>query len=337
MLKLQPLYILIIAYAVSACSGNDKPTAAKEGEGEHLLPEQGLSIEAIGKTYRPDFANVAAYQNKADTGGSTSVRNNSESRLEWKKQGYFQRNRDLGQVFTPEKDIWLSAIVLRTGPTDKAMLSGTPGAKVYIQFFEVSGTPRINDNGTPTGTEAKHGFSKNHRCDDYIEGVDYLPIKVVKGGMFPDIPSTFEEGHPVNGDSGKLVYMRWRLTGEPMKFLAGNRYAFIVGFEEPGKGLGFTLANFNAAGIAAPPALDDSHDLYKGGWGLRREGDGTLPPTMLPGENPPAEINKLTGFIRESLFATGDDRYALAPTTNGYPDVDTYRDLDFALEMQVGR
>jgi hypothetical protein len=69
--------------------------------------------------------------------------------------------------------------------------------------------------------------------------------------------------------------------------------------------------------------------------GLRREGDGTLPPTMLQGENPPNDKNKLAGLFKESLFATGQNRYAKSPTTDGYPDVDTYRDLDFALEIKA--
>jgi hypothetical protein len=129
--------------------------------------------------------------------------------------------------------------------------------------------------------------------------------------------------------------MRWDLTGEDeMKFEAGKRYAFMIGFEEPGKERGFTLANPNAAGVDAPPSLTDKHDRYHGGWGLRREGDGTIPPTMIPAPTPPADETKLKKLIDESLFAEGEARYALSPTTDGYPDVDTYRDLQFYLEVQ---
>lgn len=292
-----------------------------------------LTVTALGKTYTPDPVRVPIKQTEANTGGSTSVRN--ELPLEWKEQGYFQRNRDLGQVFTPEKTFVLDAIVLRTGPSDNAVLAGTPGAKVFVQFFEVAGTPKINDNGTPVGTKAKHGFSTNHRCDDFFEGVMYKSIRVVKGGVFPAIPPTKDAADkPANGDAGKFHYMRWAFTGDDrLTFEAGKRYAFMVGFEEPGKNRGFTLANMNAASSPAPPRIGDQADRYHGGWGLRREGDGTVPPTMIPGKGPPADpkvVEKLTG---QSLFATGDARYKLSPTTDGYPDVDTYRDQEFYLEV----
>lgn len=298
--------------------------------------EEGLVVEAIGKQYSPEKEKVIVYQNKANTSGSTSVRNTDDHNLEWKEQGYFQRNRDLGQVFTPAEDFLLDAIILRTGPSDKAVLSSTPGAKVYIQFFEVAGTPYINDNGTPQGKDAKHGFSKNHRCDDYMEGITYTPLRVITGGIFPQIPVTYDGRKPVNGDNGTMYYMRWKLTGRPVKFSAGKRYAFMVGLEETGTNHGFTLANYNAAGEKAVPSLYDDHDAYKGGWGLRREGDGTVPPTMLNGLTaPPKKKKKLNKMIKEALFATGAQRYKLEPTTDGYPDVDTYRDLEFALEVHL--
>lgn len=293
-----------------------------------------LVVEAIGKEYEPEAGKVAAYQGKSDMGGSTSVRNVDRETLEWKKQGYFQRNRDLGQVFTPEKDFELEAIILRTGPSDKAVLAGTPGAEVFVQFFEVTGQPAINDNGTPAGTEAKHGFSSNHRCDDVVDSVNYQPLTIVNSGIFPDIPASFDGDTAVNGDEGRLYYMRWRFTGQPLVFKAGKKYAFLAGLVEANKDAGFTLANHNVAGVNAPPSLSDEFDAYSGGWGLRREGDGTIPPTMAPGDSPPADPVHLEQLQKESLFGTGDDRYSLLPTTDGYPDVDTYRDLTFALEVK---
>ena len=67
-------------------------------------------------------------------------------------------------------------MVLRSGPSDATVLAGAPGAKVFVQFFEVTGEPRIHENGTPPGTRAAHGFSINHRCDDFVTGVDYQPL-----------------------------------------------------------------------------------------------------------------------------------------------------------------
>lgn len=294
----------------------------------------GLSLQALGKEFRPEPARVVIQQTAFDRGGNTSVRNTDRAHREWKTQGYFQRNRDLGQVFTAPRDFELAAIVLRTGPDTGAVLAGAPGARVFVQFFEVTGSPHIHDNGTPPGTAALHGFSKNHRCDDFITGVEYRPLLVVTGGIFPDLPPTRDrDGKPNAPSAGCLVYLRWALEGEarlPLK--AGKRYAFMVGFAEPGPERGFTLANANAAGVNAPPSLTDAHDRYHGGWGLRREGDGTLPPTMIPGEHPPAEAAQRERLYREALFGEGSLRYLLSPTTDGYPDVDTYRDLEFYLE-----
>ncbi len=294
-----------------------------------------LRLVVLGKEYEPDPRRVPIKQSKANMGGSTSVRNTSREHLIWKDKGYYQRNRDLGQVFTPEKDFRLDAIVLRTGPSDNAVKAGAPGARVFIQFFEVQGTPRINDSGTPKGTKSKHGFSDNHRCDDFIDGVRYEPIRVVHGGVFPDVPRTRDfEGRRVNGDAGKLVYIRWDLLGaDEILCRAGRRYAFMVGFEEPGAERAFTLANDNAASHGAAPALTGSWDAYPGGWGLRREGDGTLPPTIVKQDSAPMEAAIRNRLIGESLFGTGRDRYSLSPTTDGYPDVDTYRDHEFYLEV----
>ena len=299
-----------------------------------LTPQAGLAVTALGKHYQPDPRRVVIQQSHADPGGSTSIRNHDRAHLVWKTHGYFQRNRDLGQVFTAPRDFQLDAVVLRTGPSDAAVLAGAPGAKLFAQFFEVIGEPRIHDNGTPPGTEAKHGFSRNHRCDDYLTGVEYRPLCVANGGSFPALaPTRALDGRPSGDDSGRLVYLRWRFTGMPRPgFTAGRRYAFMLGIEEPGTARGFTLANANAAGVNAASSLTDAHDRHHGGWGLRREGDGTLPPTMLPGEQPPDDPARLAPLHREALFAEGSSRYSLSPTTDGFPDVDTYRDLEFYLE-----
>ncbi len=297
--------------------------------------QAGLEVSVLGKAYRPGSARVSIQQKEANQGGSTSVRN--EEPLEWKEQGYFQRNRDLGQVFTPEQTFHLESIVLRTGPSDNAVLAGTPGAKLFVQFFEVTGTPKINDNGTAVGSRARHGFSANHRCDDFLEGVQYKSLRVVRGGEFPAVPPTKDAADmPVSGDAGKLVYLRWTFTGaDRLTFQAGKRYAFMVGFETPGKNRGFTLANANAAGANAPPSLADKHDRYHGGWGLRREGNGAVPPVMIPGGKLPDDPSSLNDLRLQSLFKPGEDRYKLSPTTDGYPDVDTYRDHEFYLETSA--
>ncbi len=212
----------------------------------------------------------------ANLGGNTSVRNGTP--LKWKRQGYFQRNRDLGQVFTVERPFTLDAVILRTGNGRVAFLPGTAGVPLFLQLFEVRGTPSIDDNGTPPGRNATHGFSTNHRCDDFIRGVTYAPLFVASGGAMPDLSRS---------GGGKLVYLKWDLAGGAERWLeGGERYAFMVGISEPGPSRGFTLANRNNAASTAPPSLTDREDTYHGGWGLRREGNGKVPPSMVPALRP---------------------------------------------------
>jgi len=299
-----------------------------------LVPIIGLSVEDLGKEYQrdPEVTPDYLYADVSNLGGNTSVRRNDAPRLKWKDEGYYQRNRELGQVFNIPvgTDIKLKAIVLRTGNDDKAVLPGSIGADVQIQFFELEGTPVINDNGTPTGTESTHGFNKNHRTDDFIDGITYKPLALVRGGQFPDIPPTSsEEG----GEPGHLRYMRWDLEGEAELILeGGKRYAFIVGFVTNGPEKGFTLGNNNRAALSDPPELLlDANGIPW--WSIRREGDGTLPPTQFPGIDPPANDSIRDLLISESLFDPFHETI-LSPTTDGFPDVDTYRSHEFYMEVE---
>jgi hypothetical protein len=274
-----------------------------------------------------DAGRVIVKQLGANLGGNTSVRN--QSPLVWKDKGYFRRARDLGQVFTAPRDFTLGAIVLRTGNAHLAFLPGAAGAEVFVQFFEVTGKPVINDNGTPPGTQARHGFSTNHRCDDFVTGVKYKPLRVVRGGRLPDLAAHGE---------GKLTYVKWAFRGErALRFERGKRYAFMVGFVEPAAERNFTLANRNNASSPRAPAMADADDGYHGGWGLRREGSGKTPPLMVPGERAPADPALHERLKAESTFPAGDARYAIPPTCDGYPDVDTYRDLEFYLIGRASR
>ena len=265
-----------------------------------------------------DPERIVVSQAAANLGGNTSVRH--EATPQWKESGYFRRSRDLGQTFTAPRDFTLDAILLRTGNDHLAYRPGSAGAGVFVQFFEVTGTPAVDDNGTPPGTAATHGFTDNHRADDRLIGVEYEPLHVARGGVLPDLP-----------DGSKLRYLRWDLTGpDELRFEAGKRYAFMVGFEEAGEERNFTLANENRAADPGPAGLTAGADAYPGGWAIRREGRGGTP-TTIPGPAPPTDPTRLAALRAESAFGTGPDRLALSPTTDGYPDVDTYRDLEFYL------
>jgi hypothetical protein len=293
-----------------------------------------LVLESLGKTYERSDQIVPyyLYAGGSDLGGTTSVRRNDPDNLKWKTQGYYQRNRELGQVINiPEWDtIKVDAVVLRTGNSRSAVLSGAPGAPVHIQFFEVIGTPTINDNGTPLGTPSEHGFSTNHRTDDYLDGITYKSIALVQGGVFPDIEPTNQNG----GQPGHLHFIRWDLQDEAEIVLeGGKRYAFMVGFSENGPQFGFSMGNTNlAAEPTAPRLRKDSNGLEW--WSMRREGDGTLPPTQIPGDMPPAEASVRESLQGESLF-NDNHECELSPTTDGFPDVDTYRTMEFYIERKM--
>jgi len=293
---------------------------------------KSLEIRSVGKAYTPHPSVLLEYQDEFDGGGTTSIRNNDSLSLKWKNQGYFQRNRDLGQIFIPKQDILLDAIVLRTGPSSKAVLEGIAGEKVFIQFFHVIGSPVINDNGTPPGTSSTHGFSDNHRTDDFIEGIEYLPLDTVYEGSFPwNVPATYVGGEEVSS-YGKLHYMRWSFPEAPL-FREGVIYAFVVGISEPGPERGFSLANLNLAISSAAPSLENNP--YTGGWGMRREGNGTIPPTHWPSETAPKDPDTLHVLFTESLFQKFDERLRQAPSSDGYPDVDTYRGIEFYMEGRI--
>ena len=312
--------------AIAGCTSPEVPPEAAAAASPQL------AVTDLGKTYsrNPDRTPDYLFYDSADKGGSTSVRRTTRDHLKWKHQGYFQRNRELGQVFNvPAGDtITLDAIVLRTGNSASAVLENTAGAGLYLQLFEVIGTPVIDDNGTPAGTESTHGYTDNHRADDHLRGVTYNSLLVAGGGTFPDLPPTGKNG----GESGHLRYLRWDLLGDGELTLAGGkRYAFLVGFAEPGPGQGFTLGNNNLAADPAAPALRTDPNGWAW-WGIRREGDGTLPPTRYPGERPPADPEQLTSLQDESLYVP-DHPLTLAPTTDGFPDVDTYRCFEFYVEV----
>lgn len=133
-------------------------------------------------------------------------------------------------------------------------------------------------------------------------------------------------------NDGKLTYMKWAFTGgHAPRFKKDRRYAFMVGFINPGPQRNFTLANRNNASSPREPTMIDGLDTYPGGWGLRREGNGKTPPLKVPGQQPPANPSVLKQLKAESAFPDGPARYSILPTCEGYPDVDTYRDLEFYL------
>jgi len=129
-------------------------------------------------------------------------------------------------------------------------------------------------------------------ADDYITGEVYQSLGVFSGAMLPD----------------KLLpqhYLRLRFPARKVFLQAGKRYGFLLMFDQMGKDRGMALASQNR------------EDPYKGGHGMRREAKGTKP---------------VPNNYENSTFPPFAKRVKIPPTTNGFPDVDTYRDFVFFVE-----
>jgi hypothetical protein len=190
------------------------------------------------------------------------------------------------------------------------------------------------------GTRSAHGFDRNiSRTDDFVEGVDYVALARATGGAIPvTMPATTQaehdrgRGEPFGEQEGHLRFMRWDLTGADEWVLkGGRRYAFMVGFEASGRNRGIALAISTTVHQQRDPEfVRDANGVIR--WGIRREGNGKLPPTMIESPAPPADISLRDTLINESVF-TENHWEDLVPTSEGYPDVDTYRTLQFYGEI----
>ncbi|MEO1236618.1 MAG: hypothetical protein AAFX76_07500 [Planctomycetota bacterium] len=316
-----------------------------------------LTIHDLGHDYVPDPDRVSPglshpVADRDVNHGNTSIRNNTEQSLRWKSgpnangEGYYQRNRDLGQVFVVDykQPVTLDALVLRTSLGSYGVLPGAPCAPMYVQFFRVDPDPEspltINDNGTPLGTPASHGFdTRLSRADDYIQGARYTPLHRATGGVFPcNIPPTSQPGHPKadpgvtwGPQPGHLRYLRFDFRNDSeLTLLPGQRYAFLVGFETPGNDRCIALSVTTRTHHQANPTfVTDPHGQTR--WGIRREGHGPRVPTIVIADAPPSNPVTRQALIDEATF-TDHHWNTQPPTSRGFPDVDTYRTLEFYIE-----
>jgi len=310
-------------------------------------PAAGLKIISS-----PPAANIAAFYDKYDTGGNTSIAHDIDNSYKWSgytpypsgSWGYFtpdgteipyiKRDRDLGQTFIINSagKVRLESITLKLGYGDNVVRTGTYGKDLSLQIFEVKGTPVLNDNGTGTGMEAFHGFPHDrpeqiidHHRDDYLEEELYTSISVIRGFRFPwkkefRIPNDSIKVSP-DDSSLKGRYIQFRIP-EDIKITMepGKTYAFLVMIDKPGENIGFTLAN-NYTGS------------YQFGHAIRRDGNGVFPPfpaNPLKDFTDPENRKALESAHFPDEFIK---RISISPGTNGYPDVDTWRDLEFYIEV----
>ena len=206
------------------------------------------------------------------------------------------------------------------------------GKNISLQFFEVEGNPVLNQNGSDSTKKAFHGFPhdrKNkdipHDRDDYLSGEKYTSIAVVRGYLFPeksDFGFNHEDIVPPNSIAIKGKFLEFIIPGETKILLQpGKKYAFLIMIDSVGSGRGFTLAN-NYSGS------------YNEGNAIRREGKGVFPPI-------PADIHKsikdpenLNSVLSANFPDQFEERLKITPGTNGYPDVDTWRDLVFYIRAK---
>ena len=342
-MKLRPLRLPLLAAALAP-----------------LAPAAALTVEDLGTSYEPQNTAPGLFHDPPEaelTPGNTSIRRLGRERAIWKGgnsrngTGYYRRDRDLGQVFTVPEDldgpVRVDALVLRTGIGSRAV-GPIAGAPVHIQFFEVTEGPEglaIHDNHTPVGTEATHGWDTSfNRADDLVTGVAYHPMEPTAPAPLPDLQDTArsaydrEAGEIRDPEPGHLRYLRFDLEGdEEPELRPGGRYAFMLGFTEPGADRHLALANDGIVrGVTIydtdnPPSLVPDANGHPT-WGIRREGNGAMPPKMMGSLQPPPPGPEREAMLDDAAFAD-DHAMTLSPGSEGYPDVDTYRVFVFTLEL----
>jgi hypothetical protein len=220
-----------------------------------------------------------------------------------------------------------------TGFGSNVVRPGTYGQPMALQIFEVSGSPELNENGTPAKTEALHGFPHDRQNlhieaerDDYWEGEKYKSVVLLTGGNFPS-PSDFgltNADSPINPDHQKLKgrLLNFSVDGDfPVVLQKNRKYAFLIMLVNRADNNGFTLANaYNG--------------VYDGGHGIRRDGDGKFPPVKGDPTKDFRDKANLKAYKSAHFPANLKKRAKIRPGTNGYPDVDTWRDLVFYIETK---
>lgn len=320
-----------------------------------LLPEfpvsEGQETARLIILNGPPENNIAVSYDKSDTGGNTSVAHDIENSYKWsgtspyksESWGYFtpdgrevpyiKRDRDLGQTFRLKASApsEMVSVTIRLGFGTNVVRPEMYGKEVSLQLFEVSGIPVLNNNGTGPDSEALHGFPHNRTGeyidpvrDDFYEGETFSTIAIVSGFRFP-----WKKDFGIVTDSASVSPDDQRLKGRFLKFILPEgvniilepekTYAFLLMIDKPGKNRGFTLAN-------------NYNGSYDGGHAIRRDGNGLFPPVPADPLKEFSAPENLKALESAHFPADFVKRTAIAPGSNGYPDVDTWRDHVFYIE-----
>ncbi len=100
-----------------------------------------------------------------------------------------------------------------------------------------------------------------------------------------------------------------------------RKYAFLIMIDKIGNDCGFTLANNYKGG-------------YLGGHAIRRDGSGSFPPVPADPQKDFTDSGNAKSLSSAHFPSDFKKRTSIPPGTNGYPDVDTWRDLLFMIEGQ---
>lgn len=320
---------ILLVFALEASSAEAQLTV------NHLLAE-------------PSGTGLMVSNPKTDDHGNTSIRHFCRTERaartpkydEVLNKHYYVRDRDLGQTFTTGAvGFRLQSVVLRTGFDNLAVRPDADNAEMYLQIFRVKGTPAINNRGTttnPPGALWRTYDPTNPLTDDVIDGITLENLLVVRGGIFPASIRTAEAKHPdgtpnSSGYTGAGHFFELAITADlQIELAAHTTYAFMVGFVEPGADRGITLAN-------------EFFGTFPGGHGIRREGSVLTPAIYDPSAVPPSSYvdaffiddlndpDDLAAAVDASSFDRDfETRVAHVDfTTQGMPDVCTFRDLNF--------
>lgn len=312
------------------------------------VQRSGLRVSIVARTTEMNF--VAGHCG-FDKGGNTSVAFDAENSFKWsghspykaESWGYFnqdnqeipyiKRDRDLGQTFTygEKTSKKLRAITVATGYGTNVVRSNMYEKNISVQVFEVSGNPSIHNNGSDSTVEAFHGFPHNrvsdsisHIRDDYFIGEVYTSLGVFTGASFPakkEFGFSIKDSEvPPDHPNLKGKYLRFVLPENSNIVLKPKKkYAFLIMIDSAGTDCGFTLAN-NYIGN------------YPGGHAIRRDGNGRFPPVPANPQKSFTDVANAKALSSAHFPTNFSERSSIPPGTNGYPDVDTRRDLFFIIE-----
>jgi hypothetical protein len=314
---------------------------------------RGPSDLVVQLTEKPSL-DIVAFSQGCDTGrGNTSVAFDATDIYKWsgdspfrheswgysdsagRETAYIKRDRDLGQTFRYDEKAprRLRSVTVRTGFGSNTVRPGMYGHAISLQLFEVSGSPSLDTNGSGEKTEAFHGYPHDRKGDsiapfrdDFYSGEIFTTLAVITGGRFP---SRQEFGFRPDDigispdDPGlKGRYLKFTIPSTINVILhPGKKYAFLVMIDSMKPEAGFSLAN-NYLG------------KYEGGHGIRREGNGVFPPVPAYPKKDFTDTLNLEAMISAHFPSDFNERVKIKPGTNGYPDVCTWRDLEFYIEAR---